>query len=1060
MADEIDNSVPAYGYDTLPVVGLGASAGGIQALREFFENTGATTGSAYVVVLHLAPSHVSMLPELLQRHTAMPVHVAKDSVKMEANNVYVIPPAMHLTATDGHLRLTDMLAERGQRITVDLFFRSLADTHGPHATAVVLSGADGDGAIGLKRIKERGGLTIAQDPHEAEHSSMPSSAIETGMVDWVLPVSEMPRRIEAYLASATRLRLPPEDGPQPARPAELPPDQSEALLREVLAFLRTRTGRDFSYYKRATIVRRISRRMQVSGKEDLAEYLSYLRTNPGEAGALLQDLLISVTNFFRDRDAFEALESHIPELFRNKNPGDSVRVWCAACATGEEVYSMAMLLLEHARRSDHTYTLQVFGCDLDDAAIQAARAGFYPESISTDVSEERLRRFFTKEPHGYRVRREVREMVLFASHDLLKDAPFSRMDLVSCRNLLIYLNREAQTRAMEIFNFALKPGGLLFLGASETVQDGSPLFDQIDKKHRLYRQRPVQKVGLPVPIGSGDGAIQRVLQQHERLRTAHATLPARSFMANLMPPMPELKPGENTITADEIHYKLLGRFGPPSLVIDAEHEVVHLSENANRFLQLPEGEPTRNLLRLIHPMLRVDLRAALLRAEETGEPVEIFRRLVELPGGPKAVDLQVWPAGELSPRHLLVLFEEHEPGVPESAEVPTVRDTLEPAAVVQQIERELTRAKANLRDTVEQHEASTEELKASNEELQAMNEELRSAGEELETGREELQSVNEELTTVNAEYKARAEELARANSDLHNLMNATQIATIFLDRDLQIMRFTPAAAPLFNLIPGDAGRPIAHLKQRIEYPEMIADAEEVLRTLVPVERELRDGRRCLLSRVLPYRTVEDHIAGVVLSFIDVTERRRAEEAGRESEELWRLLIESARDYAIFTIDPERHVTSWSQGAVDILGYSESEILGKLSDTVFIPEDRAKGAPERELQAARDEGMSVNERVHLRKDGSRFHGSGTVRPLRDRDGGIIGFVKIMRDLSDQKAFEAEMRQRNEELERFNKAAVGRELRMIELKREVNALAKKAGEPARYDVAEESTPAESA
>ena len=893
LADSADSAVaeddvaPSRGEHLLPVVGLGGSAGSIPALRTFFARTAPDSGLAYVVVLHLAPEQESILPALLQRHTAMPVGAARDGESFEPDRVYVIPPGKHLIAVDGHLRLTDLQREHGKRTAVDLFFRSLADTHGPHGTAVVLSGADGDGAIGIKRIKERGGLTIAQDPQEAEHSSMPSSAIATGMVDWVLPVADMPSRIVEYVARERRLRLPAEDGPTPVpRPEPAAADQPEALLRELLAFLHARTGRDFSYYKRATIVRRISRRMQVSGMLGLDGYLDHLRTHPGEAGALLQDLLISVTNFFRDSDAFAALEALVPELFRDKGPGHFVRVWCAACATGEEAYSMAMLLLEHARTLETPPTLQVFGCDLDEEAIQIARAGFYPDSIAADVSEERLRRFFTKEPGGWRVRRELREMVLFASHDLLKDAPFSRMDLVSCRNLLIYLNRDAQKRALDIFHFASRPGGLLFLGVSESVDETSPLYVTVDKKNRIYRQRPAQRIGVPMPTGAADGALQRVIHHQERLKASIGVLPDRSFLAAAGDPSLASwrARDEATQAADSLHFRLLGRFGPASAVIDAEHDVVHLSDNAGRYLQMPEGEPTRNLFRLVRPALRVELRAAVLRAEETGHPVDVLRRDVDVPGERVAVEVHVTPAGDLAPGSLLIVFDERvaEPGSAASAPVDDA-GTLASAAVVQQLERELTRAQSGLRATIEQYEASTEELKASNEELQAMNEELRSAGEELETGREELQSVNEELTTVNAEFRNRVEELGRTNSDLRNLMTSTQIATVFLGRELEVMRYTPPAAPLFNLIPSDIGRPIGDLHRRLEYPELAADATQVLQTLVPVERELREDGHWYLARMLPYRTIDDHIDGVVLTFVDITERRHVEQALRESE---------------------------------------------------------------------------------------------------------------------------------------------------------------------------------
>lgn len=881
-ADRIDDAIPSIGYDTLPLVGLGGSAGSIAALRRFFDHAPDDGGVAYVVVLHLDPKHESTLAELLQRHTAMPVQAAKDGMKFEADQVYVIPQGRHLLADDGQVKLTELKPEYGKRVAVDLFFRSLADSHGAHATAVVLSGADGDGAIGLKRIKERGGLTIAQDPQEAEYPSMPSMAIATGMVDWVLPAADMPQRIVAYYTNESRLRLRQEEEEQAVKPEELFVDESESLLREVLNYVRTRTGSDFTYYKRATIVRRISRRMLVIGVPELSGYLDHLRTHPGEAGALVNDMLISVTNFFRDRSAFELLQENIPHLFRNKSSNDSVRVWCAACATGEEAYSIAILLLEHARGLESPPTLQVFGCDLGEEAIQVARTGLYPETISSDVSEERLRRFFTKEPGGWRVRRELREMVLFTAHDLLRDAPFSRMDLVSCRNLMIYLNRDAQARALDIFHFALKPGALLFLGTSESVEERNTLFMPVHKKYRLYQHRPAHRIGMALTGNTADGTLQRVIDQHERLKLAVVTTQGRPVLPHTaQPSLPWSDFDQRDMPVNELHFRLLGRFGPASVIVNAEYEILHLSENANRYLKMPEGEPSRNLLRLVQPRLRLELRSALLRAAESDQSVEMRRRRVELPNGERIVNIQVTPAGDLSPGSLLVMFTESESDVVGS-EIVGAGDQMDSVAIMH-LERELTRTNAALRGTVEQYESSTEELKAGNEELQAMNEELRSAAEELETSREELQSLNEELTTVNSELKTRVEELARANSDLHNLMSATQIATIFLDRALQVMRYTPPAAPLFNLIPSDIGRPIAHMHRQLDYPELSADAEQVLRTLMPVERELHENGRWFLSRVLPYRTVDDHIAGVVLTFIDISERRKAEMALRASE---------------------------------------------------------------------------------------------------------------------------------------------------------------------------------
>jgi two-component system CheB/CheR fusion protein len=1043
--ETLDNIIPTSGYQITPMVGIGGSAGGIQALTEFFKAMPADSGMTFVVILHLSPKHVSTLPDLLARVTSMKVVEAEEGQKVEPNHVYVIPPAKYLATVNGQLKLTEMEKDRGKRAAVDLFFRSLADTHGPQALAIVLSGVDGDGALGIRRIKERGGLTIAQDPDEAEHGGMPRTSIETGMVDWVLRVAEMPGRLMAYTKNRERLKLPPEDGP-PAAPAKRAPDDAaEIALRDVLVFLRMRTGHDFSYYKRATILRRIGRRMQVNGVDDLPGYLEFLRTHPGEPTALLQDLLISVTNFFRDRDVWEAVAKQIPELFKDKTSGDLVRVWVPACATGEEAYSIAMLLLEHARKLDAPPTLQVFACDLDEQAIQTARAGLYSEVIAADVSEERLRRFFVKELHNFRVKRELREMVLFAVHDLLKDAPFSRMDMVSCRNLLIYLNDAAQHRVFETLHFALKPHGRLVLGASESAEDAGALFSSIDKKHRIYVREPSIRIGLPVP--SGPTSLLRAIQVHEEAATAPVV-----HGKNFVPEAPVAFPAQSLRRRDraslaELHFRLVERYAPPSVIVNADEDIVHISEHAGAFLKVAGGEPTHNLLRVVNPNLRVALRTTLFRAAETNAPAESFDVPADIEGQNCVVDIRVAPAPEIAPGYRLVMFEKRSsPRKPAQAGEPP----LPPEPLLRHLERELEQVKAHLRDTVEQYEGSTEELKANNEELQAMNEELRSATEELETSREELQSINEELSTVNQEMKAKVDELAHTNSDLQNLMASTAIATVFLDRDLAIMRYTPSAVSIFHMIPTDVGRPLAHLKHHLEYPELIADAAKVLDTLVPVEREVRGDGHSYLARVQPYRSQEDHIAGVVLTLIDVTERNRVVEALRESEERMRMLLESAKEYAIFTTDRERRVDSWNTGAETMFGYSGSEILGKSADLLFTPEDRARGDPEREMQTAMDKGRAGNERWHARKNGSTFFGYGSVMPLRDRSGELRGFLKIMADLTENKRTQEALREQMDELARFNAAAVGRESRMIELKKEVNDLCARNGEKPRYKI----------
>lgn len=866
---ELDWVLPAKHSREPRVIGIGGSAGSIPAMQRFFQAMPSDSGMAFVVVLHLSPDHQSMLSEVLQRSTAMSVSEATDGLQVLPNHVYVIPPGKQIWLSDDHLRLT-ALAREPRRATVDLFFRSLADSYGARAVGIVLSGGDGDGAMGTKRIKERGGLTIAQDPEGAEHDGMPRAAIATSMVDWVLRAEEMPARLLEYEQREQRLVLPPEVGPNPAALEASPPSNNEAALRDVLAFLRSRTGRDFACYKRATIVRRIARRLQVNEVENVPEYLHFLRTHPGESGALLQDLLISVTNFFRDREAFAALEQIIPDLFRGKSQGDTVRVWVPACATGEEAYSIAMLLSDHARTLDAPPSLQVFATDLHEQALMEARRGAYHDTISADVSPERLQRYFSKDGNGYRVRRELREMVLFAVHDLLKDSPFSRLDLVSCRNILIYLNREAQLRALDVFHFALRPGGRLFLGTSESVDDTSGLFFVLDRKNRIYAPRAVTRSSLP--IGSGQGSLARALavpQPPDVPVVVHKPLPPAEGSA-----LDGWQLTSEQIPWSELHLQLIERLASPSLLVNDRHEIVHLSQSASVFLHFGGGEPSRELLRVVNPALRNELRAALFRASEERATIASEGIPLELAGEPRLVDVRVSPASELAADFFLIELRLQPVGATQPLAAPPVDDL-----VVQQLERELEKAKRHLRDVVEQHQGSLEEARASNEELQAMNEELRSASEELESSREELQSINEELTTVNQELKNTVEEVGHTNSDLQNLMGATAIATIFLDRELKIMRFTPPAVELFSMIPTDVGRPLADLSHRLRYPELIADAEQVLKQLAPVERQVSEsGGRFFQARVLPYRTTDDRIAGIVLTFVDVTERELAQAA--------------------------------------------------------------------------------------------------------------------------------------------------------------------------------------
>ena len=862
-----DNDLPPQSDDNiLPVVGLGGSAGSIQVLQQFFDAVRPDLGIAYVVVIHLAPEYESSLAQIIAARTGMKVVQVTEPTEIAPNCVYVIPPSRHLSMRDSKLYLTEPQQERGQRVAVDLLFRTLAATHRSKAVAVVLSGNDGDGSIGIKRIKEHGGVTIAQDPYEAEFDGMPRSAIETGMVDWILPITQIASKVGEWIENERNIHL-----PTPEQIAGVTTEEADVIaLREILAFLLARTGHDFSHYKRATVLRRIGRRLQVNSLVSLPQYADFIRTHPGEAGALLQDLLISVTNFFRDPESFAALESHLPSLFRESKNG-AVRVWIAGCATGEEAYSVAMLLQEYADTLDNRPEVQLFATDLDEDALQFARNGLYPQSIVADVSPERLRRFFNPEAGRYRIRKELRERVLFAPHNLLQDAPFSRLDLVTCRNLLIYFNREAQERVMGVFHFALRPNGMLFLGTSESAED-SPLFHSEDRKHRLYRKQGNKQVFMPLlPM------LARPVAAREFPRLRHGAIPTNPLSGE------NLSLESLPISPAQIHEHLLIQVAPASILVNSDYDMVRIANNAGRYLQHIEGDVSTNVLLAVPFNLRAPLRIALFDALQTRHTTEVAPVIVQIDGRSRQLRVRVQPQTNLegtSAEYAVLLFEESAPD--NSEPVPVARSESE--ETIRRLEDELQQMRGLLRATIEEHDVSNEELKAYNEELQALNEEQRSASEELETSREEIQAANEELTTVNAELKFKIEEVGRANSDLQNLIASTDIATVFLSRDLRIKRYTPRAVELFNFIPTDTGRPLTDLKHDLSDDHFVEDTSRVLQTLTPIDREVRakDGR-WFLSRVAPYRTFDDRIDGVVLTLVDITEQRKAEQAARQAQ---------------------------------------------------------------------------------------------------------------------------------------------------------------------------------
>ncbi len=989
--DPLDKEEKAHDADgEFLIVGLGASAGGIRALKEFFSRVPADSRMAYVVILHLSPDHDSRLAEVLQVAADIPVTQVTERVRVEPNHVYVISPNQSLAMNNGHLALSEMVRFEERRAPVDIFFRTLAESHHARAVCVVLSGTGANGSMGLKRVKEMGGIALVQDPHEAEFNDMPRNSIATGLVDHILPVAEIPAKIVAYREALGSLSIKVE-------PEEEHPRLGEQALHDIFTQLRVQTSHDFQNYKRATVLRRIARRMSVNEIADLSAYVRYMQTHPDEAHALLRDLLISVTNFFRDAKVFERLEHDIlPRIFAHKGLEDSVRVWVAGCATGEEAYSLAMLLAERTANELGAPKIQVFATDIDENAISVAREGYYTNSDVADISPERLSQYFARAGEGYRVRREIRETVLFAVHNVIKDPPFSHLDLATCRNLLIYLNRTAQARIMDVLHFALKPGGYLMLGSSESIDDAGNLYVAVDKANRIYQSRAVEvRTALPIPDPTFVTRLQRLpvgaskagRQAHERL--SHA----------------------------DLHQRLLEQYAPPSVIVNEEYDILHMSEGAGRYMEVKGGEPSYNLLKLVRPELGLELRTALSQAARKRANVEARGLAVSLDGRAEVVNLIVRPVlreEDTMRGFILVLFEEvREATDDERAAARASVSAEEPIA--RQLEEELARVKSQLSATVEQYELQQEELKASNEELQAINEELRSAAEELETSKEELQSINEELTTVNQELKIKIEEVVHANNDFRNLMNSTEIGTVFLDRNLRINLFTPRARDIFNLIPADTGRALSDITSRLDYDELLADVERVTERLQPVEREVQtqDGRWYLM-RVLPYRTAEDRMDGVVITFLDLTERKETEERLRASEERLRLLIESVRDYAIFTLTPDGHVATWNSGAGRIFGYAGAEIVGQSGAILFTPEDRERGVPADEMKTAAATGRAADERWHLRKDGTRFYASGVMTPLL-RDGELNGFAKVARDLTEQKVAQEELRRSRDHLE---------------------------------------------
>jgi two-component system CheB/CheR fusion protein len=868
------------GAHVFPIVGIGASAGGLSAFEAFFSGMppDVDPGMAFVLVQHLAPDHKSILTELIQRYTRMQVFEVEDGMAVRPNCAYIIPPNRDMAFLNGTLHLIEPAAPRGQRLPIDFFFRSLAQDQRERAICIVLSGTGSDGTLGVRAIKGEGGIAMAQNPASTEYDGMPRSAISTGLVDYELPPAEMPAQLIAYVSHAFG---------NPPRHAAIPAPKEENALKKIFILLRAQTGHDFSQYKPSTIGRRIDRRMAVQQIKTIDAYVKCLQVTPGEVEALFRDLLIGVTNFFRDPIAFKALEDQvIPKLFSGKPDDDAIRVWSPGCSTGEEAYSIAILLQERMDALKQSRKVQVFATDIDGQAITVARAGLYPASITADISPERLARFFAAEPgdSAYRVNKGIRDMLIFSEQDVIKDPPFSKLDLISCRNLLIYMGGDLQKMLLPRFHYALDPGGMLFLGTSETVGEFGDLFSTLDRKLRLYQRnedfhaapRPARGRWLS-PINAGpDEAGPRAV--------AKTAFPVKMPLRDLT------------------EQALLRQVAPAGALVNARGDVLYLHGRTGSYLEPPPGETgTSNILKMAREGLRHELTTALHKAVGTNETVRSFNLRVKTNGDYALVNLTIGPvaprpAGTTESPLFLVILEEAPAlsGVeapapslsnivspdPKSGGPATNADGVAASARIAALKQELRAKEEYLQTTNEELETSNEELKSSNEEMQSVNEELQSTNEELETSKEELQSVNEELATVNAELHTKVDDLSRANNDMNNLLSGTGIGTVFVDLQLRILRFTPAATRIINLILSDVGRPIGHVVSNlVGYDHLVADAQAVLDTLAPKEADVQTtAGKWYSMRMLPYRTLDNVIEGVVITFVDISEAKKMQEA--------------------------------------------------------------------------------------------------------------------------------------------------------------------------------------
>jgi two-component system CheB/CheR fusion protein len=991
-------------HPNFPIVGLGASAGGLAAFEGFFSGMPADRkpGMAFVLVQHLAPDHKSILAELIRRCTSLPVLEAEDAMPVQINCIYIIPPHFDMALRDGALYLSEPVAPRGQRFTIDFFFHSLATEKREQAIAIVLSGSGSDGTQGVRAIKKAGGLVMAQSTVSSEFDSMPHSAIATGLVDFQMAPDEMPAQLMVHAAHVFGAA---------DQASGQPGGSSGGELKTIFALLRARTGHDFSQYKPSTIHRRIERRMAVNRLQSIAHYLAFLQKTPDETQALFRDLLIGVTHFFRDTESFAALQEKVlPGLFQGKPAGSTVRVWSTGCSTGEEAYSLAILLLEQMDALKQSYLVQVFATDIDSRAIATARIGLYPAEIARDVSPQRLARYFVLEPggHRYRINKVVRDLLVFSEQDLCRDPPFSKLDLVSCRNLLIYLDADLQKKLIPLFHYALLPGGALFLGTSEGLGESDALFDVVDRKAKLFRR----KADL---VGKQRNMLSRYFAPPSLGARLPSELNPRKAALATKQPLREL-----------MEQTLLRYVAPASALVNAAGDIAYLHGRTGMYLEPSAGESgTQNILKMARDGLRPALGLALRQAASQQSSAFAARINVKTNGHYTRVNLEVHPASMGTPSNdymplYLVVLEEAPAGedLAQGGDAPPADAAESPHASAQARIQALTlelRAKDEfLQSTNEELETSNEELKSSNEEMQSVNEELQSTNEELETSKEELQSVNEELATVNTELQIKVADLSHANNDMNNLLAGTGVGTVFVDFQLRILRFTPAASGIINLIAADVGRPVSHIVSNlVGYTSLVSDLQQVLNTLVAreVEVQTHTGQWYAL-RIQPYRTLDNVIEGAVISFLDISEMVRVREALARTQTLLEHTGELAQ-VGGWEVNLRTKKVFWTQQMFRIADMKPPlEPSFEDANKLFAPEARETLAAA--MHAASEQGTPYDLELPLQSASGQPKWARTQGFAEMQNGRAVRLYGTLQDITERKAVAEALRQANAQL----------------------------------------------